>query len=586
MRYILFFFALLACLSANAKESWVPSFFSDYLSSGLENGSVYRAHISHGVYADLEFEEGEAYITLVSVGRPQRGQQKLAKDGFKISYSRKDSRLYFDGPIPALSLGTLGLISDDFSKISFQSVTQDNDVYFHKIFKLPAEGIYRVSAMEKSATDEWQITNISDAPNNPVYLDLNQKFAAYEVIADRKILLETAYSKDKDVLDEEQIYWIAETPAIQYLVGTEFRRTYAMRVTADKPTLIADFLSEGFEILSTEEYDQLLVTEEMERLREEERLASLEAERKKEEERLALEAEKKKAETERREREIEEKRIADRKRAEDRMLLAQCINNLQSNPTYSPRAWKGLRNEVYETLAEAQQHGMGGDWQAGKEVLQNLLSTELTKYEEAHVYNSLAYIAYALEDYSLAIDFYHAVLRSQPGIPYAMENGTTFTIIQLYLVTNNIPAALDTTYAWCNKPYATRSSVVAVLRQINSILDNELGLNDLASIEVQKSPGEEDYALLIAVDPLYPPLANKKGISGTCTVTHTVTATGMVKDPHIENKSDCSPKGYFERSSLQTVKKFKYKPRVRDGQGVEVTDVKHKFTYEFDGRIE
>ncbi|MEC7960552.1 MAG: energy transducer TonB, partial [Pseudomonadota bacterium] len=44
-----------------------------------------------------------------------------------------------------------------------------------------------------------------------------------------------------------------------------------------------------------------------------------------------------------------------------------------------------------------------------------------------------------------------------------------------------------------------------------------------------------------------------------------------------------SPKGIFERASLKAALKFKYKPRVVDGQAIEVAGVQNKFTYELEG---
>jgi protein TonB len=45
---------------------------------------------------------------------------------------------------------------------------------------------------------------------------------------------------------------------------------------------------------------------------------------------------------------------------------------------------------------------------------------------------------------------------------------------------------------------------------------------------------------------------------------------------------DCSPKGIFERASVKASTKFKYKPRVVDGEPIEVAGVQNKFTYELE----
>ena len=38
----------------------------------------------------------------------------------------------------------------------------------------------------------------------------------------------------------------------------------------------------------------------------------------------------------------------------------------------------------------------------------------------------------------------------------------------------------------------------------------------------------------------------------------------------------------FNSATLRAAKKLKYKPTVRDGRAVAVTDIPHKFTYEID----
>ena len=97
------------------------------------------------------------------------------------------------------------------------------------------------------------------------------------------------------------------------------------------------------------------------------------------------------------------------------------------------------------------------------------------------------------------------------------------------------------------------------------------------------SSGDGEYLPIVKVAPIYPRRAQTRGISGYCIVTYTVTTTGAIRDPYVENESDCSPRGIFERASLKAALKFKYKPRVVDGQAIEVAGVQNKFTYELEG---
>ena len=83
------------------------------------------------------------------------------------------------------------------------------------------------------------------------------------------------------------------------------------------------------------------------------------------------------------------------------------------------------------------------------------------------------------------------------------------------------------------------------------------------------SSGDGEYLPIVKVAPIYPRRAQTRGITGYCIVTYTVTTTGAIRDPYVENESDCSPKGIFERASLKAALKFKYKPRVVDGQAID-----------------
>lgn len=88
-----------------------------------------------------------------------------------------------------------------------------------------------------------------------------------------------------------------------------------------------------------------------------------------------------------------------------------------------------------------------------------------------------------------------------------------------------------------------------------------------------------EYLPIVKVAPMYPRRANSRGIEGYCTIEYTVTKNGSIKDPVA---IDCQPKGYFERASIKAALKFKYKPRVIDGEAIDVLGVANRFTYELE----
>ena len=90
--------------------------------------------------------------------------------------------------------------------------------------------------------------------------------------------------------------------------------------------------------------------------------------------------------------------------------------------------------------------------------------------------------------------------------------------------------------------------------------------------------GEGDYLPIVKVAPIYPQRALSRGVEGFCVVQYTVTRQGTIRDPFVIE--DQCTSSLFHRASVQAAMKFKYKPRVIDGQAVEVPGVQNKFTYE------
>ena len=88
--------------------------------------------------------------------------------------------------------------------------------------------------------------------------------------------------------------------------------------------------------------------------------------------------------------------------------------------------------------------------------------------------------------------------------------------------------------------------------------------------------GEGDYLPIVKVAPIYPQRPLSRGIEGSCIVEFTVTRTGTTRDARaVDGACD----GVFKKASVQAALKFKYKPRVIDGQNVAVPGVRNKFTY-------
>ncbi len=99
----------------------------------------------------------------------------------------------------------------------------------------------------------------------------------------------------------------------------------------------------------------------------------------------------------------------------------------------------------------------------------------------------------------------------------------------------------------------------------------------VANLDLVVSDGE--YLPIVKIAPVYPASAQARGIEGYCVVEYTVTFTGTTRDAKVV---DADPPGIFNKVSITAAQKFKYRPRVVDGQPVEVPGVRNIFRYELE----
>lgn len=92
--------------------------------------------------------------------------------------------------------------------------------------------------------------------------------------------------------------------------------------------------------------------------------------------------------------------------------------------------------------------------------------------------------------------------------------------------------------------------------------------------------GDGEYLPITKVQPVYPRRALSRGIEGYVIVEFTVTKVGSVRDPVVV---EANPENIFNQAALDAAKKFKYKPRVVNGEPTEVAGVQNKITFKLDG---
>ena len=105
---------------------------------------------------------------------------------------------------------------------------------------------------------------------------------------------------------------------------------------------------------------------------------------------------------------------------------------------------------------------------------------------------------------------------------------------------------------------------------------------NLGGIGLGASDGE--YLPIVKVAPIYPSRALSRGIEGYVIVEFTVTKLGTVADPFVvEAFSDSgSPTTIFNSAAIKAALKFKYKPKIIDGEPVDVAGVQNKIAFKID----
>ena len=84
-----------------------------------------------------------------------------------------------------------------------------------------------------------------------------------------------------------------------------------------------------------------------------------------------------------------------------------------------------------------------------------------------------------------------------------------------------------------------------------------------------------EYLPIVKVAPVYPARALQRGLEGYVIVEFTVTRQGTVRDVGVVESTST----LFERAAINAASKFKYKPRVIDGEAVEVPGVRNKISF-------
>lgn len=124
------------------------------------------------------------------------------------------------------------------------------------------------------------------------------------------------------------------------------------------------------------------------------------------------------------------------------------------------------------------------------------------------------------------------------------------------------------------QPPMESQDLVADIGQIGFSADVAADTSLSSGLALESGDGE--YLPIVKVAPVYPRRALSRGIEGYVIVEFVVTKNGSVRDPLVV---EAQPQGIFDQAAKEAALKFKYKPRVIDGQATEVAGVQNKITF-------
>ncbi|MEM6707626.1 MAG: energy transducer TonB [Pseudomonadota bacterium] len=105
-------------------------------------------------------------------------------------------------------------------------------------------------------------------------------------------------------------------------------------------------------------------------------------------------------------------------------------------------------------------------------------------------------------------------------------------------------------------------------------VDVNVDLN-IGGVGGYSSDGE--YLPIVKVAPVYPRRAQTRGIEGYVLLEFIVTKTGAVANPVVV---EAKPPGIFDRAAMNAALKFKYKPKVVNGEAIDVAGVRNLIKFE------
>ena len=100
---------------------------------------------------------------------------------------------------------------------------------------------------------------------------------------------------------------------------------------------------------------------------------------------------------------------------------------------------------------------------------------------------------------------------------------------------------------------------------------------DMGGTNIAIAASDSDVVPIVRVSPQYPLRASERGIEGWVEVEFTISKLGTVKDPKVFNSH---PSSIFDRAALKAIRKWKYNPKIEDGEPIERPGVKVRLKFD------
>ena len=114
-------------------------------------------------------------------------------------------------------------------------------------------------------------------------------------------------------------------------------------------------------------------------------------------------------------------------------------------------------------------------------------------------------------------------------------------------------------------------------KEEQSLEQNIAAYHTLKRLGTERKFETKDYLPVVKENPKYPSVAFKKNITGYVILEYTVTKIGSVEDISV---LDSEPRKVFDKAAVNAAKKYRYLPRIVDGEPIEVPGVKTRITFD------